>query len=51
MDDELFVDDRGREGEVGEGEFDVCDRLTFFVGGGCGVFVVVGEALVVIEGR
>lgn len=29
------VDDRGRDGEVGEVEFDVCDRLIFFLGGCC----------------
>lgn len=28
------VDDRGRDDETGDGEFDECDLLTFFVGGG-----------------
>lgn len=28
------VSDRGRDDEMGNGEFDECDLLTFFVGGG-----------------
>lgn len=28
------VDDRGRDDEIGDGEFEECDRLTFLVGGG-----------------
>ena len=34
VDDEV-VDDRGRKGDVGDGEFEVCDLLIFFVGGCC----------------
>lgn len=41
------VDDRGRDGKVGVVVFDVCDRLTFFVGG-CSVSV---GAAVLMEGR
>jgi len=51
------VDDRGRGGDVGDVDFDVCDRLIFFVGGcGCScdevssVLGLVGEALE-MEGR
>lgn len=45
---EDVVDDRGRDdGDVGDVEFDVCDRLTFFVGG-CSVSVA---TVVLMEGR
>lgn len=44
------VEDRGRDGIMGEGEFEVCDRLIFLVGGRCcGGESVIGEALT--EGR
>jgi hypothetical protein len=32
---DVTVDDRGRDGDMGEGAVDACDRLIFFVGGGC----------------
>ncbi len=41
------VDDRGRDGELGEVEVEGCDRLTFLVGG-CSVSVVTE---VLMEGR
>lgn len=31
---EVVVDDLDRDGEVGDGVDDVCERLTFFAGGG-----------------
>lgn len=31
---DVTVADRGRDGDMGEGAADACDRLTFLVGGG-----------------
>ena len=42
------VDDRGRDGELGDVEVDVCDRLTFLAGG-CSVSVV--TEVLMMEGR
>ncbi len=44
-----IVEDRGLDGIMGEGEFEVCDRLIFLDGGCCGGDSVTGEALT--EGR
>ena len=43
------ADDFGLAGDMGEGDFAVCDLLIFLVGGCCGISVG-GEALE-IEGR
>lgn len=43
------ADDFGLDGNMGEGEFEVCDLLSFFAGGCCGISEA-GEALE-IEGR
>ena len=43
------VDDRGLDGVIGDAVSEVCDRLIFFVGGGCGVSLL-DEALG-MEGR
>jgi len=43
--DDEVVEDRDLDGIVGEGEFEVCDRLIFLVGGCCGGDSVTGAAL------
>jgi len=42
--------DRGLDGDMGDGSFEVCDCFRFFVGGCCGGDSLTGEALG-IEGR